>query len=97
MQKDGHTKNWKLFLGWHKVMESIDCALELGYNPVKVRDSDFNDDNDVNCLIVQLFDKLLWLIFPGELCCNEGLKWRWSLWLCGNDTRQGQFLINSTN
>ncbi|XP_022793857.1 molybdenum cofactor biosynthesis protein 1-like [Stylophora pistillata] len=22
--------------GWHKVMESIDCALELGYNPVKV-------------------------------------------------------------
>ncbi|XP_073230346.1 molybdenum cofactor biosynthesis protein 1-like isoform X2 [Porites lutea] len=22
--------------GWHKVMESIDCALELGYDPVKV-------------------------------------------------------------
>lgn len=25
-----------IFLGWHKVMESIDCALELGYDPVKV-------------------------------------------------------------
>ena len=24
------------FLGWHKVMESIDSALELGYDPVKV-------------------------------------------------------------
>ena len=25
-----------IILGWHKVMESIDCALELGYDPVKV-------------------------------------------------------------
>ena len=28
--------SFKCFLGWHKVMESIDSALELGYDPVKV-------------------------------------------------------------
>ena len=36
-QKGGHAYFSILnFLGWHKVMESIDHALELGYNPVKV-------------------------------------------------------------
>ena len=32
-----------IFLGWHKVMESIDCALELGYDPVKVNFSSSTD------------------------------------------------------
>lgn len=44
-------------------MESIDCALELGYNPVKVRDSDFDNGNNKYswALMLNVF-QIMWLL-----------------------------------
>lgn len=65
--------------GWHKVMESIDCALELGYNPVKVNCvvmRGLNEDEICN-FVAMTADKAVDVRFI-EYMPFDGNKWNFN-------------------